>query len=65
MLLSYKILQKSSVCSEKKMTSSLNQMSLEEKKKNWTPKNKVPVVLVSFNLQTNIIYTQEMEKDFQ
>lgn len=47
------------------MTSSHNQISLEEKEKNWTPKNKVPVVLVPFNLQNKYFYTQEMEKDSQ
>lgn len=45
------------------MTSSHNQMSLEEKKKNWTPKNKL--VLVPFNLQNKYFYMQEMEKDSQ
>lgn len=38
MLLSYGILQKSSVCSEQKMTSSHNQISLEEKKELNTQK---------------------------
>lgn len=38
MLLSYGILEKSSVCSEQKMTSSHNQISLEEKKELNTQK---------------------------